>query len=128
MGDTYLVRKAFRQHFWFVIRGCRHRVGSTYYCGHGKGSYDFTGDPGAAIHYADFKTANAERLMLEKVLQESLDLSRLSDALKLLGEGITIPQANAPAVPAEAKEKPVKPIEPVTEGDLSEVDAASIEV
>jgi hypothetical protein len=66
--------------------------------------------------------------MLEKVLQESLDLSRLSDALKLLGEGITIPQANAPAVPAEAKEKPVKPIEPVTEGDLSEVDAASIEV
>ena len=131
MGDSYLVRKTFRQHFWFVIGGHRYRVGSTYYCGHDKGSYDFTGDPYAAISYADFDTANAERLKLERVLQEALDLSRLSDALKMLGEGVVMEQVAVPVKSGKAKEKAVKavePAEPAAEDDLSEVDTSSIEI
>jgi len=127
MGDTYLVRKAFREYHRCAIRGRYRRVASHYYCGQGRGSYDFTGDPEAAIHYADFKTANAERLKLEKVLQEALDLARLSDALKLFDEGDAIKVTAAPVTPL-VEEKPTKPVEPVIEGDLSEVDPAEIEV
>jgi len=64
---------------------------------------------------------------LEKVLQEALDLARLSDALKLFDEGDAIKVTAAPVTPL-VEEKPTKPVEPVIEGDLSEVDPAEIEV
>lgn len=57
-------------------------------------------------------------------MQEALDLARLSDALKLFDGGDAI---NAIATPLK-EEKSTKPIKSVSEGDLSEIDPAEIEV
>jgi hypothetical protein len=64
---------------------------------------------------------------LEKVLQEALDLARLSDALKLFDEGDAINVVSTPVAPL-GEEKSTKPVKLANKGDLSEVDPAEIEV
>jgi hypothetical protein len=64
---------------------------------------------------------------LEKVLQEALDLARLSDALKLFDDGDAVKGVAAPEEPLK-EEKPTNPITPAIDGDLSEIDPAEIEV
>ena len=116
MGDPYLVRKSGRGYHRCAIKGSYRSVASFYYCGNARGSYDFTGDPDAANRYPSFELANAARLKLERSIGEALDLSRLSDAVKLLDEGYRVVLTTPPMLDTAKAKKPAKPADdPVKE-------------
>ena len=83
MADPIVLTKCFGGYRRCFLKGKYYRI-AFYYYGNSEGSINFEGDPDLAARYKDFETANAARMKIERILEEPLHMTRLSDARKIL--------------------------------------------